>query len=88
MPTGTGTATVLTSDIGRIIDRLLLYASDDSVLALTGENNGDPIARYLMRFVFFNDDFHIQDKSNDTFIWAIYGTQCGHCFASSGFRCG
>ena len=84
LPTGTGTATVLTTDIGRIIDRLLLYSSDDSFLTITGENNADNIARYLMRFVFFNDDFHIQDQSSDTFVWAIYGANAANVLGAAG----
>lgn len=72
---GEGTATVLTTDIGRIIDRLILYVASDTVYALTGENNGDNIAQYLMRYVFFNDDFHIQDISSETAIFAVYGPQ-------------
>jgi aminomethyltransferase len=72
---GEGKATVLTTDIGRIIDRLILYAGRDTVYALTGENNGDAIARYLMRYVFFNDDFQIQDISAETAIFAVYGPQ-------------
>ena len=75
LQSGQGTATVLTTDIGRIIDRLLLYTASDTVYALTGENNADNIARYLMRFVFFTDDFHIQDISIETTIYAIYGPQ-------------
>lgn len=74
---GQGAATVLTSDIGRIIDRLLLYVVDDAVYAVTGENNADNIARYLMRFVFFNDDFHITDLSDETAVLGVYGAQAG-----------
>lgn len=70
---GMGTATILTTDIGRIIDRLILYAAGEAVYALTGEGNADNIARYLMRFVFFNDDFHIEDLSAETRIWGVYG---------------
>ena len=77
LQSGQGTATILTTDIGRIIDRLILYTSSDTVYALTGENNADNIARYLMRFVFFNDDFHIQDISAETTIYAFYGPQAG-----------
>ncbi len=72
---GEGIATILTTDIGRIIDRLILYASSDTVYTLTSENNSDHIARYLMRFVFFNDDFHIEDISAQTSIYAVYGPQ-------------
>ena len=85
MPKGAGTATILTTDIGRIIDRLLLYATDDKVYALTSENNNDNIARYLMRFVFFQDDFHIQDVTNDTVIFGIYGPQARQKLVQVGF---
>ena len=85
MPKGAGTATILTTDIGRIIDRLLLYATDDKVYALTSENNNDNIARYLMRFVFFQDDFHIQDVTNDTMIFGIYGPQAHQKLVQAGF---
>jgi aminomethyltransferase len=70
---GQGAATVLTSDIGRIIDRIILYAASESVYCLTSENNGDNIAQYLMRFVFFMDDFQVVNLSKDTAICGIYG---------------
>ncbi len=73
LESGEGTATILTTDIGRMIDRLILYAGSDTVYALTGENNSDAIARYLLRFVFFNDDFHLQDISARTAVFGIYG---------------
>ncbi len=78
LQSGEGKATVLTTDIGRIIDRLILYTSSNTVYALTGENHGDAIARYLMRYVFFNDDFHIQDISTETAIFGVYGPQAIH----------
>jgi len=82
---GEGTATILTTDIARIIDRLILYASSDAVYALTSEENADQIARYLMRFVFFQDDFQLQDISADTAIFAVYGTKAGDKLAQAGF---
>ncbi len=81
---GTGAATILTTDVGRIVDRLLLYAADDSVLALTGEDNADFIARYLMRFVFFNDDFRVEDVSGTTAVLALYGPQAGQKLVEAG----
>ena len=79
---GEGRATVLTTDIARIIDRLILYTSSDTVYALTGENFNDQIARYLMRFVFFNDDFHIEDVSDNTAIFGVYGEDAADCLAT------
>lgn len=82
---GEGAATVLTNEIGRIIDRLILYTSSDTVYALTGENNGDSVARYLMRFVFFNDDFHLEDVSEDTVVFGVYGPQARKKLVEAGF---
>ncbi len=78
---GEGTATILTTDIGRIIDRLILYASSDSIYCLTGENNAQQIADYLKRFVFFMDDFHVEDLSANTAILAIYGRRAADSLA-------
>lgn len=85
LQSGAGAATILTTDIGRIIDRLLLYAASDSVYALTGENNADFIARYLMRFVFFNDDFQVEDLSGKTAVFGAYGPQAAAKLADAGF---
>ena len=85
MQSGEGRATVLTTDIGRIIDRLIIYTSTDSAYALTSENLGDPIARYLMRYVFFNDDFHLQDLSSQTAIFGVYGAKSADLLTTLGF---
>ena len=75
LQSGEGQATILTTDIGRMIDRLLVYTTSDAVYAVTGEENADAIARYLMRFVFFNDDFHVEDLSDETVIFGVYGAR-------------
>ena len=85
LPSGEGAATILTTDIARIIDRLILYVSSDTVYALTSENNADNIARYLMRFVFFNDDFHMEDVSADTAVFGIYGPEAKAKLVAAGF---
>lgn len=76
---GQGAATILTTDIGRMIDRLILYADEERVYALTGENNGAGIARYLLRFVFFNDDFQISPL--DQALLGVYGRRAGQMLA-------
>ena len=80
LQSGQGAATILTTDIGRSIDRLLVYVNDDTIQVLTGENNGNAIASYLRRFVFYNDDFHMQDVSAETAVLHIYGAQASHLF--------
>lgn len=75
LQSGEGTATILTTDIGRMIDRLLLYVSSDAVYAVTGENNADNVARHLMGYVFFKDDFHVEDLTDETAIFGVYGAQ-------------
>jgi tRNA-modifying protein YgfZ len=85
LTTGQGVATVLTSDIGRTIDRLLVYAGADAIRVLTGGDNGDNIARYLMRFVFFNDDFRMLDKSADYLVLGVYGGKSTAVLTSLGF---
>ena len=72
---GEGAATILTTDIGRMVDRIILYAHSDKVYALTGEDNSDAVACYLMRFVFFLDDFHIEDISAATAVLGLYGPE-------------
>lgn len=81
---GEGAATILTTDIGRIIDRLILYAAANAVYALTGEHNADFIARYLLRFVFFNDDFQVEDLSAATAVFGVYGPQAGQKLDAAG----
>lgn len=85
LKSGEGVATVLTTDIGRIIDRLILYTATESVYVLTSENNSDAIAHYLMRFVFFNDDFYIEELSAETAVFGIYGPQAQDKLAEVGF---
>lgn len=85
LQSGQGAATVLTTDIGRIIDRLILYASSTAVYALAGEGHRDPLARYLLRNVFFNDDFQLQDLTAETAVFAVYGPQAQTLLHQAGF---
>lgn len=82
---GQGAATVLTTDIGRIIDRLLLYVASDTVYAFAGEGHAPQLVRYLRANVFFNDDFLIADISAETAVWGVYGPQAGAFLAAAGF---
>lgn len=85
LQSGQGAATVLTTDIGRIIDRLILYASSDTVYALAGEGHREPLARYLLRNVFFTDDFQLQDVTAETAVFGVYGPDAAARLAQAGF---
>ncbi|MEZ4517110.1 MAG: glycine cleavage system protein T [Chloroflexota bacterium] len=85
LQSGEGAATVFTTDIGRIIDRTLVYASSDTLYVITGDDHADPLARYLMRNIFFNDDIQVADISAKTAVWGVYGPRAGELLADAGF---
>lgn len=85
LTSGQGAATVFTTDIGRIIDRVILYVSSDTVYMLTGDDHAGPLARYLMRNVFFNDDFHLTDITAETAVMGVYGLRAAALLAAAGF---
>lgn len=84
---GEGRATVLTTEIGRIIDRLIVFAGEEDTIILTGQDNVDAIARYLLRFVFFNDDFQITPLT-DKAIMGVYGANATAILETAGLLTG
>ncbi len=81
---GEGAATVLTTDIGRIIDRVVLYAGIDHTWLLAGDGHADALARYLRRNIFFNDDVQVHDLSAQMAIFGVYGPQAREYMAALG----
>ncbi len=81
---GEGAATVLTTDIGRIIDRVILYAGTDHTWLLTGDGHAEALARYLRRNIFFNDDVQVQDLSAAMAILGVYGPQARESMVALG----
>lgn len=71
---GEGAATVLTTDIGRMIDRVWLYAGTNFTYCLSHETP-DNLARYFLRNVFFNDDFQLQNASPEKLVLGVYGKE-------------
>ncbi len=84
LPPGGGAATIFTTDIGRIIDRVLLYADETAVTALTGEGYGAALAGYLRSHVFFGDDFHLEERTADTAVLAVYGAPAVSALQNAG----
>jgi tRNA-modifying protein YgfZ len=60
---GTGASTCFTTPIGRIVDYTRVLCVDDALLLLTGGGNADALARWLRKYVFFNDDVQIADET-------------------------
>ena len=80
-----GAATVLTTDIGRIIDRVVLYASDDRVLMLTGEGHADALVNYLRRNTFYNDDLQVT-RLDGLLLLGVYGPRAGEMLGEVGLE--
>mgnify|MGYP003619329874 CR=1 FL=1 len=82
---GEGAATVLTTDIGRIIDRVLVCEYDDRALVITGDGHGPALARYLSRNIFYNDDVRVADLTETMAVFGVYGPRAAELLAEAGF---
>ncbi len=85
LQSGEGAATVLTTNIGRIIDRPILYATSDSAWLLTGEGHAPALTRFFMRNIFFNDDVQVRDISGETVVFGVYGPRAAEGLVAAGF---
>ncbi|HRO91299.1 MAG TPA: glycine cleavage system protein T, partial [Promineifilum sp.] len=85
LQSGEGAATVLTTNIGRIIDRPILYATSDSAYLLTGEGHAPALTRFFMRNIFFNDDVQVRDISGETVVLGVYGPRAAEMLVAVGF---
>ncbi len=75
---GEGRATVLTTPIGRIIDRVILHnLEEDRSLLRTSAGRGAAIADYLRRNIFFRDRMSVREVSEELAHLALYGPQAG-----------
>jgi folate-binding protein YgfZ len=75
---GEGRATVLTTPIGRIIDRVILHNLDgERTLTRTSAGRGTQIAAYLRRNIFFRDRMQVIDRSAELATLTLYGPSAG-----------
>lgn len=73
---GAGRATVLTTPIGRIIDRVILHNLDgERTLVRTSAGRGGSITAYLRRNIFFRDRMQVTDRSAELATLTLYGPQ-------------
>ncbi len=75
---GEGRATVFTTPVGRIIDRVVLHnVSENKTLVRTGTGRGDQISSYLQRNIFFRDRMQVKDETMELVQFVLYGPQVG-----------
>lgn len=73
MASGEGRPTIFTNPNARILDRAFVYNQREKALLITEPGRGTPLAAYLQRNVFFNDDFKLVDLYAATHLFALHG---------------
>lgn len=73
LTSGQGCTTVLTTPIGRMVDRLTVYVGEETLLALTSEGQAGRVRRWLSGYIFFMDQVTISDETDATGLLALYG---------------
>ncbi|NNJ09208.1 folate-binding protein YgfZ [Chloroflexales bacterium ZM16-3] len=81
---GQGIRTALTTPIGRIIDLLTVYRTEDGLLLATSPGNGPAIIRYLRKNIFFNDKVKLEDASTSLAQLLVYGPRAVELLANMG----
>ncbi len=74
---GQGRATILTTPIARIVDRIVVYARENDLMVLTSRGAQTAVARWLGKYIFFNDDVQVHEASAEFGMISIYGAQAG-----------
>jgi tRNA-modifying protein YgfZ len=70
---GEGCATIFTTNIGRIIDQVVMLNRGEQALMITSAGRTDAIRGWLQRNVFFNDRFQSKDVSNELGQIGLFG---------------
>ena len=70
---GQGAATVLTTPIGRIVDRIVVYVRDEDLVVLTSSGAQALVLNWLKKYIFFNDDVQIRDAATEYSLLSVYG---------------
>jgi len=79
--TGQGAATVLTTPIARIVDRVVVYLREDDTILLTSRGAQTAVASWLRKYIFFNDDVQVRDAPEPGML-SVYGAKAAGVAAS------
>lgn len=70
---GHGLATVLTTDIGRVVDRVEVYCRADSLLLLTSAGRSANVAQHLARYVLYRDKVRVSNVQSQVGTYTLLG---------------
>ncbi len=71
---GSGQLNIFADAKGRIVDRVFLLKSEDSILLLTGAGNGDKIAGWLEKFIFL-EDVQVENQTQSHAVLSFFGPE-------------
>ena len=78
---GQGAATILTTPIARIVDRVVVYVREDDAITLTSRGAQAAVANWLRKYIFFNDDVQVRDALEPGML-SVYGAKAADTAAS------
>lgn len=81
---GQGRATVLTTPIGRMVDRLVVYVDEDALRVVTSPGAAAVVRGWLGRHIFFMDQVQVADVSAETGLLRVAGPAAGAQLAELG----
>ncbi|HEY4689833.1 MAG TPA: glycine cleavage system protein T [Anaerolineae bacterium] len=74
---GQGAATILTTPIARIVDRVIVYVRENDALMLTSRGAQATVSGWLRKYIFFNDDVQVHAASSEYGMVSVYGSKAG-----------
>ena len=69
---GSGTATVLTTNKGRIVDLLIVHREEDRLVVFTSQGNQTRVAEWI-DFYTFVEDVEVEDRTGETAMLSVSG---------------
>lgn len=77
MQVNEGRATVLTTAVARMVDRVIVLNLGERALVLGSRGTGEVIRRWLSSYIFFNDDVKYTNAGNELGQFLLFGPQAG-----------
>jgi aminomethyltransferase len=74
---------VLTTPIGRMVDRLVVYVDDDALRVVTSPGAATVVRNWLGRHIFFMDQVKVSDVSAETGLLRVVGPAAGERLAGA-----